>query len=187
MNLNFMGAPGAGKGTQSEFVAERLGIPQISTGDMLRAAVKNKTEMGVKAREFMEKGELVPDEVVIGIIADRIKEDDCKPGFILDGFPRNTEQASALDEIFKKDGIKLDQVIYFNVTDEELARRLLKRAEIERRSDDNPETIKNRLGIFKQKTQPVLDFYEKQGILKRVDANDSVENIKEKVKEALGK
>jgi len=186
MNLIFLGPPGAGKGTQAKIFLDRSGIIQISTGDILRTAVSKKTDLGIKAKSYMDKGELVPDEVVIGIIEERIKEPDCKKGFVLDGFPRTIQQAEALDKILAHQSIQLDHVINFEVNDEELVRRLLGRAEQEGRSDDNPESIRNRLAVFKQKTQPLIDYFHKQHILRSVSGIGTTDEIAQRVKIVIG-
>ncbi len=186
MNLIFLGPPGAGKGTQAKIVVERLGIIQVSTGDILRAAVKNGTELGLKAKAYMDRGDLVPDEVVIGIIEDRIKEPDCSAGFILDGFPRTMEQAKALDDILSKLGTKIDHVINFEVNEEELVSRLMARAEAEGRSDDNPESVRNRLRVFQEKTQPLVDYYKGTGILRNIYGLGDIQEVAGKVQAVLG-
>ena len=186
MQLIFLGPPGAGKGTQAKIFLDRAGIVQISTGDILRAAVTKGTELGLKAKSFMDKGELVPDSVVIGIIEQRIQEADCKKGFVLDGFPRTIEQAKALDDILAKLGIQMDHVVNFEVPDEELVKRLLGRAAQEGRSDDNPESIKNRLQIFKDKTQPLIQYYENKKILRHINGTGSTAEIADKVKAVVG-
>jgi len=177
MRLIFMGPPGAGKGTQAKIICNEKSIPQISTGDILRAAIQNGTEMGLKAKKFMDAGDLVPDEVVIGIIKDRLREADCKNGFLLDGFPRTIEQAKALDSLLKEMGIGLQFVLNLAVPDAELLKRLLERAKIEGRADDNEETIKNRLVNYNNKTFPLLDYYKNSGLLKEIDGMGSVEQI----------
>lgn len=186
MNLIFLGPPGAGKGTQAKIVEQAMSLVQVSTGDMLRAAVSAGTELGKKAKAFMDAGDLVPDEVVIGIIEERIKEPDCEKGFILDGFPRTEAQAEALDSILAKNGMQIDHVISFVVDDEELVKRLLGRAEEEGRSDDNPESIRNRLQVFHEKTSPLVNYYEKSGKLRAVEGVGTVEEISAKVKGILG-
>jgi adenylate kinase len=186
MQVIFLGPPGAGKGTQAKLFLERAGIVQISTGDILRAAVAEGTELGKQAKSFMDKGELVPDEVVIGIIEQRIKQSDCKNGFLLDGFPRTIEQAKALDAILEKLGLSIDHVISFEVPDEELVRRLLGRAEQEGRSDDNPESITNRLKVFKDKTQPLIQYYEQKNKLRHVVGIGSTAEIADRVKAVVG-
>lgn len=185
MRLIFMGPPGAGKGTQAKIICTEKNIPQISTGDILRAAIQNGTEMGLKAKKFMDAGDLVPDDVVIGIIRDRLKESDCKNGFLLDGFPRTLEQARALDELLKSMGIALQVVLNLAVPDAELLKRLLERAKIEGRADDNEETIKNRLVNYNNKTFPLLDYYKNTGLLKEIDGLGSVEQITNLIRGAL--
>jgi adenylate kinase len=186
MRIIFLGPPGAGKGTQAKIFLERAGIVQISTGDILRAAVANGTDLGKQAKAFMDKGELVPDSVVIGIIEQRIQEPDCKKGFVLDGFPRTIEQAQALDAILDKMGLSIDHVVNFEVPDDELVRRLLGRAAEEGRSDDNPESIKNRLQIFKDKTQPLINYYEQKQKLRHITGLGTTNEIADKVKAAIG-
>ena len=197
MKLIFLGAPGAGKGTQAEVVSERLSIPTISTGNIIRAAIKDGTEMGKKAKDFIEKGALVPDEVVIGIIKDRLKADDCKNGFILDGFPRTVPQAEALDEM----GIEIDKVIDIEVPDEKIAARMSGRrvcqgcgasyhllykkpekdgmcnscgSELVQRKDDHPDTVLERLAVYHTQTEPLKEFYEKKGKLKIVEGQEEI-------------
>lgn len=186
MQIIFLGPPGAGKGTQAKIFLDRAGIIQISTGDILRSAVANGTALGKQAKAFMDKGELVPDSVVIGIIEQRIQEPDCKKGFVLDGFPRTIEQAKALDLILEKLGLNIDHVVNFEVPDEELVRRLLGRAAQEGRSDDNPESIKNRLQIFKDKTQPLINYYEQKQKLRNIAGLGSTTEIADKVKAVVG-
>ena len=197
MNLIFLGAPGAGKGTQAEKVSEKLGIPTISTGNIIREALKNETEMGLKAKSFIESGKLVPDDVVIGIIKDRLAEDDCKNGFILDGFPRTIPQAEALDTM----GIKIDKVIDIEVADEKIVQRMSGRrvcpdcgasyhteykkpikdgicnacgAELVIRKDDKPEVVLDRLSVYHEQTEPLKDYYAAKGILKEVEGQEEV-------------
>lgn len=197
MNIIFLGAPGAGKGTQAEKVSEKLNIPTISTGNIIREALKNVTAMGLKAKEFIEAGKLVPDEVVIGIIKDRLSADDCKNGFILDGFPRTIPQAEALDAM----GIIIDKVIDIEVSDEAIAKRMSGRrvcgkcgasyhleykqpkAEgvcdvcgdtLVQRKDDAPETVLERLKIYHSETEPLKDYYSGTGKLRIVEGQDDV-------------
>lgn len=187
MNLIFLGPPGAGKGTQAKMLIERYSIPQISTGDILRAAVAEETDLGKKAKEYMEAGKLVPDEVVIGIIEQRLKQSDCEKGFILDGFPRTVAQAEALDKVLENMGSKIDHVLSLDVPAEELIKRLTGRrtckncgamyhvifkppksegicdkcgGELYQRSDDNEETVKSRLNVYEQQTRPLTDFQQ---------------------------
>lgn len=197
MNLILLGAPGAGKGTQAEKICEKLSIPAISTGNMLREAMANGTEMGLKAKSFIDAGKLVPDEVVIGIINERLKQDDCQNGFILDGFPRTIPQAEALDEM----GVRIDRVIDIEVADEKIASRLSGRrvclkcgatyhTEFKRpktdgvcdacgdtlvqRKDDMPETVLDRLKTYHEQTEPLKGYYEKKGILRVVEGQEEV-------------
>ena len=197
MNLILLGAPGAGKGTQAEKIVEKFGIPAISTGNIIRAALKNGTEMGLKAKSYMEAGQLVPDEVVIGIIQDRLKEDDCKNGFILDGFPRTIPQAQALEDM----GVRIDKVVDIEVPDEKITKRMSGRrvcsqcansyhleykrpqvdgicdacgGELVQRKDDAPETVQARLFEYHEMTEPLKDFYEKLGKLVIVHGQEEV-------------
>ncbi len=186
MILIFMGPPGAGKGTQSETVVDKLSIIQISTGDILRKAVNEQTALGVEAKRYMDSGNLVPDEVVIGIIRERIVEDDCQNGFILDGFPRTVAQAEALDEMLQEAGKKIDHVVYFDVPEKELIIRLLSRAEKEKRSDDNLETIQNRLNVFREKTEPLLEYYKSRDSLRFIEGTGTIEDVKGRLFKAIG-
>ncbi|EQA62104.1 AAA domain protein [Leptospira alexanderi serovar Manhao 3 str. L 60] len=180
-----MGPPGAGKGTQAKILCAKLSIPQISTGDILREAVKYQTPMGIEAKRYMDAGDLVPDSVVIGIIKDRIREADCKNGFLLDGFPRTVEQADALDVLLKNEGKSIDKAINLEVPDEELLKRLLGRAEIEGRTDDNETTIKNRLDNYNKKTLPLLDFYAAQKKLSQVNGVGTLEEVTSLIQKEL--
>ncbi|MGJ4745031.1 adenylate kinase [Leptospira sp. SA-E8] len=184
-SIIFMGPPGAGKGTQAKILCDTLGIPQISTGDILRAAVKNGTQMGLEAKKYMDAGDLVPDSVVIGIIKDRLVEPDCKNGFLLDGFPRTVEQADALDKILNTEGLKIKRAINLEVPDDELLQRLLKRAEIEGRSDDNETTIKSRLDTYNKKTLPLLDYYAAKGNLSRVNGVGNLDTVTKLIEKEL--
>ena len=197
MKLILLGAPGAGKGTQAEVISEHLSIPTISTGNIIRAALKAQTEMGIKAKEFIDKGLLVPDDVVIGIVRERLKEDDCKNGFILDGFPRTVPQAQALDDM----GINIDKVIDIQVPDEKIVQRLSGRrvcggcgasyhllykkpekdgvcnhcgAQLVQRSDDQEETILERLKVYHEQTEPLVEFYKKKNKLTVVEGQEEV-------------
>ncbi|MBE0492278.1 MAG: adenylate kinase [Sulfurospirillum sp.] len=201
MNLMLFGAPGAGKGTQAKYLIERYNIPQIATGDILRAAIVNKTAMGMEAKEYMDAGKLVPDSTIIGIIQDRLAQSDCKEGFILDGFPRTLAQAQALDFLMEKMGIKLDKVISLNVPDELIVGRISGRrvcvkcgasfhvefnpekvegvcdycdGELIVRKDDNAQTVKSRLEAYHAQTAPLLDFYSDKGILSTLDGTKDV-------------
>lgn len=168
-----IGAPGSGKGTHSEAIKNRYGVAHISTGEMLRENVKKGSELGKKANEYMKKGELVPDEIIIGMVANRIKEDDCLNGFLLDGFPRTVEQANAIDKLLEDNKTSVSAVINLIVGENELIRRLIKRG----RADDNEETIKNRLGVFNYQTYPVIEHYKKAGKLLDIEGEGDVETI----------
>lgn len=183
--LLLLGPPGAGKGTQAQRITEELGIPQISTGDMLRAAVQAGSEVGREAKGFMDAGELVPDRVVIGVAKDRLGQPDAREGFILDGFPRTSAQAQALDEMLPELGFALERCVAIRVDEEELVGRLLKRAEIEGRSDDNEESIRTRMGEYKAKTAPLISYYEAKGILVEVDGKGSVDEVAARIAAGL--
>lgn len=180
-----MGAPGAGKGTQAALLVEKLGIPHISTGDMLRAAVKAETPIGLKAKAVMDSGQLVSDDIVIAIAEERLSQDDCRKGFILDGFPRTLAQAEALTEVLERIGSGIDCCLAITVDNDEVVKRLLKRAEIEGRADDNEETIRARMDVYDAQTAPVLDYYRRLGLLEEVDGMGSVEEVSEALTGAL--
>ena len=199
MNLILLGAPGAGKGTQAEVICDRLSIPAISTGNIIREALRNETELGLKAKKFIEEGALVPDEVVIGIIQERLKEDDCKNGFILDGFPRTVPQAEALDKM----GVVIDKVVDIEVADSKICERLSGRrvckacsasyhtlykpskdgetcdkcgGELICRKDDHPDTVLERLKVYHEQTEPLIAFYKSRGKLVVVEGQEEVED-----------
>ena len=209
MKLILLGAPGAGKGTQAEIISQRLNIPTISTGNMLRAAVKNGTPIGLKAKEYMDAGKLVPDEVIIGIVAERLAEPDCANGYILDGVPRTIAQAEALEAA----GIHFDVVLSIEISDDEIISRMGGRractacgatyhvvaapskvegkcdkcgADLVLRDDNKPETVKNRLTVYHTETEPLKDFYAKRGNLKSVDNQSNIEATTKVVFAALG-
>jgi adenylate kinase len=208
MNMIMLGAPGAGKGTQAAVLCEHFGIPTISTGNMIREALKNGTEMGLKAKSFMDEGKLVPDEVVIGIVKERLAEDDCKKGFILDGFPRTIPQAEALDEM----GVDIEYVINIDISDERIVNRMSGRRVCEscgrpyhlvnlkpkkdgvcddcngtlvQRKDDHPDTVLARLEVYHKETEPLVAYYEKQGKLVNVEGVDDVETTKNAILKAI--
>lgn len=185
MKLLFMGPPGAGKGTQAKIICDDYNIPQISTGEILRAAVKNGTELGRQAQEFMNAGKLVPDEVVIGIVRERIKEPDASKGYILDGFPRTIEQARALDSMLEEMGQQLDVALNLDVPDEELIKRLLDRAQKDGRKDDTEPVIKNRLKVYNDQTHPLIEYYSKNGLLRSINGLGSMEEITARIRSTL--
>ena len=191
MNLILLGPPGAGKGTQSQLISEKSGIPQLSTGEMLRAAVKAGTPVGLRAKEIMSAGGLVPDEIVIGIIADRIGEKDCARGFILDGFPRTLPQATALDHLLASKGIKLDAVIELKVDDAILASRIEKRAQETSaaggtvRPDDNVEALKTRLMAYYRETAPLVGYYYAHGLLRTIDGMAPIAEVTRQIDNIL--
>ncbi len=214
MNLLIMGPPGAGKGTQAEVLVKELEITHISTGDMFRNAIKEGTEMGRKAKEYMDKGELVPDEVVIGMVRDRLSQPDCKKGFLLDGFPRTVEQARALDVTLDGLGIKLNGVVNIVVPLDKLMERLTGRrvckgcgasyhvmfnppekagicntcgGELYQRSDDNEESVGTRLRAYEEKTQPLIDYYKDKGILLDINGDQDIKKVLEDILKALRK
>jgi adenylate kinase len=183
MRIILLGPPGAGKGTQAARIVERFGIPQLSTGDMLRAAVAAGTPVGLKAKEIMERGDLVPDDVVVGIVAERIAQDDARKGFILDGFPRTVGQAKAFDDMLAKKGLKLDAVIEFQVDEGALVKRIETRAAEAQargepvRKDDNPEVFKTRLEAYRAQTAPLSAYYREKGALKSVAGMKPIDEV----------
>lgn len=212
MNIILMGLPGAGKGTQASEIIKKYPIPHISTGDMFRAAIKNNTELGQKAKSFMDNGELVPDEVTIGIVRERLLEEDAKRGFLLDGFPRTVEQAEALNEMLAAVDRKIEGVINIDVQEEELMNRLTGRricevcgttyhlvfnppkvdgicdidgGKLYQRADDNPETVRTRLDVNIKQTKPLIDFYTKQGVLFNVDGSKDIKDVTTEVEKVL--
>jgi adenylate kinase len=213
VNLVLMGLPGAGKGTQAEKIVEKYNIPHISTGDMFRAAMKEGTELGLKAKSFMDKGELVPDEVTIGIVRERLSKDDCKKGFLLDGFPRTVAQAEALESMLASMDKKIDYVINVDVDQDILMERLTGRrickscgatyhlvfnppsvdgvcdrcgGELYQRADDNSETVQNRLEVNMKQSKPLLDFYESKGYLRNINGQQDIEKVFADIDELLG-
>ena len=177
MRLILFGPPGAGKGTQAKKITDKYMTAHISTGDMLRAAVKNGTELGVLAKSYMDKGELVPDGVVIGIIKDRIAEKDARNGFMLDGFPRTVPQAEALSEMLNSEGETIDAVVSIEVADEEIVKRILERQKIEGRQDDTEDVVRNRLRVYRNQTEPIKSYYSNEGVLFEVDGMGTVDDV----------
>ncbi|MCR5354933.1 MAG: adenylate kinase [Lachnospiraceae bacterium] len=213
MKIIMLGAPGAGKGTQAKQIAGKYNIPHISTGDIFRANIKNGTDLGKKAKEYMDQGLLVPDELTCDLVMDRISHDDCKNGFVLDGFPRTIPQAEALDEALKKIGQSMDFAINVDVPDSHIVNRMSGRraclgcgatyhvvaippkkegicdicgAELVLRDDDKPETVQKRLDVYHEQTQPLIEYYDKQGILKTVDGTMQMEDVFAGITSILG-
>ncbi|MEE3328857.1 MAG: adenylate kinase [Myxococcota bacterium] len=180
-----LGAPGAGKGTQAARIIEALEIPHISTGDMLRAAVAAGTEVGLKAKAVMDAGQLVSDEIVIGIARERLSEPDAASGFVLDGFPRTLDQAVALDGILEELGLPVECCLAITVETEEVVERLLKRAELEGRADDNEETIRERMRVYDAQTAPLLEYYGEKDIVKEVPGMGSIDSVSASLMKAL--
>lgn len=214
MKIIMLGAPGAGKGTQAKKIAAQYSIPHISTGDIFRANIKNNTELGQKAKTYMDKGELVPDSLVVDLIMDRFKEADCANGYVLDGFPRTIPQAEALDNALKANGEKVDFAINIEVPDENIINRMSGRRacvgcgatyhikynptkvegvcdacgeKLILRDDDKPETVKNRLSVYHEQTQPLIDYYNKAGVLAEVDGTKDMEDVFKDIVNILGK
>ncbi len=181
MRIVFVGPPGAGKGTQAEKIIAKYHPAHLSTGDMLRSARDAKTEIGLEAEKYMSAGQLVPDDVIVGIISDRLQEPDCQAGYLLDGFPRTIAQAEALDKMLAEKGTPLDVVLELRVPDEELFNRLAGRG----RADDKPEVIRERLVAYNNQTSPLLDYYGKQNLLRTIDGLGSVDDIFARVEKVL--
>ncbi len=185
LNLVLFGPPGSGKGTQSEKIIEKYGLVHLSTGDILRGEIANKTSLGMKAKEIMDKGELVSDEIVIGMIGNKIEANKDAKGFIFDGFPRTVAQAEALDKLLEEHNEEITLMISLEVEKEELVKRLLKRGEETGRADDNLETIENRINVYHQQTSPVKEYYAAQGKAHLVDGVGSIDDIFEKVTDQI--
>ncbi len=213
MNIILLGPPGAGKGTQAKRLIDKYGIPQISTGDMLRAALKAGTPLGLEAKKYMDKGELVPDSVVIGLVKERIQQDDCAKGYMLDGFPRNVSQAEALDGMLGQLGQKIDHVVCIEVPNDELVERLTGRrtcrecgagyhvkfdppkkdgtcdkcgGELYQRDDDNVQTVTSRLKVYSDQTEPLINYYDNQSKLRRIDGVGDIDDIFGRIVAVLG-
>ncbi len=180
-----LGPPGAGKGTQATFIAERYGIPAISTGDIFRANIKAGTELGEQVKEITASGGLVPDELTNRIVADRLAQSDAQEGFLLDGYPRNLGQVEALDAILAETGQSLDVVLELVVDTEEVVQRLLKRAEIEGRVDDTEEVVRHRMDVYAEQTSPLSDAYDKRGLLATVDGMGEVDEVTQRITDVL--
>ena len=214
MKIIMLGAPGAGKGTQAKKIAEKYSIPHISTGDIFRANIKNGTELGQKAKTYMDQGLLVPDELVVDLVVDRVNQEDCKNGYVLDGFPRTIPQAEALTAALEKIGQKMDYAIDVDVPDENIVNRMSGRraclncgatyhivsiptkvegicdrcgSPVVLRDDDKPETVQKRLNVYHEQTQPLIDYYSKKGVLAEVDGTQSMENVFNAIVDVLGK
>jgi len=185
MRIVLLGPPGSGKGTQAALLKDRLGVPHISTGDLLRSAVAEGTPLGKKAQSFMDRGELVPDELMLGLIEERLGSADVKPGFILDGYPRNLAQARALDEVLERIGQPAEKALELVVDEEQIVDRLAKRADEEGRSDDTEEVVRNRLAVYREQTAPVSDYYREKGLLEQIDGIGSIEEINRRLADAL--
>lgn len=213
MKIIMLGAPGAGKGTQAKMIADKYGVPHISTGDIFRANIKNGTELGMEAKKYMDQGLLVPDELTVRILLDRVAQDDCKNGYVLDGFPRTIPQAEVLDSELTKLGDHIDYAINVDVPDENIVKRMSGRrvcltcgatyhiehvppkkegicdvcgSELVLRDDDKPETVKNRLNVYHEQTQPLIDFYTEKGVLKTVDGTVPMEEVFAAITAILG-
>ena len=213
MKIIMLGAPGAGKGTQAKMIADKYGVPHISTGDIFRANIKNCTELGMEAKKYMDQGLLVPDELTVRILLDRVAQDDCKNGYVLDGFPRTIPQAEVLDSELTKLGDHIDYAINVDVPDENIVKRMSGRracltcgatyhiehvppkkegicdvcgSELVLRDDDKPETVKNRLNVYHEQTQPLIDFYTEKGVLKTVDGTVPMEEVFAAITAILG-
>jgi adenylate kinase len=187
MRLILLGPPGAGKGTQAKILVEAYGIPQLSTGDILRSAIAAKTQLGLEAKAIVDRGDLVSDAIVNGIVSERLDAEDCKPGFILDGFPRTIAQAEALDQMLIDKGVKLDAVVEIKADADELVRRVIQRSKESggARADDNEEVLRKRLDIYKEQTAPLVAYYSDKGLLKAVDGMEPVEKVTASIKSAI--
>lgn len=185
MRLILLGPPGAGKGTQAKILVEAYGIPQLSTGDILRSAIQERTPLGLAAKEVMDRGDLVSNDIVNGIVSERLDAVDCQPGFILDGFPRTIGQAEALDKMLADKGIALDAVIEMTADADTLVSRVINRAKESNRPDDNPEVIRKRLDVYKNDTAPLVDYYRARGLVNTIDGMAPVEEVTAAIKAAI--
>lgn len=184
--LLIVGPPGAGKGTQAARIVETLGIPAISTGDIFRSNVSEKTELGVLAQSYMDKGEYVPDEVTNNMVKDRLSQDDAKDGFLLDGYPRTVQQVEALDAMLATLGVSLDAVILLDVDNEAIVQRLIQRGATQGRSDDNEETIRRRIEVYTEQTSPLVDIYTERGLVKKIDGMQEIDAVSADILRVLG-
>lgn len=187
MQIIVLGAPGSGKGTQGALLADRLGVPKIATGDLLRAAVRDRTPLGVEARSFMDRGLLVPDEIILGLIEEVLRSPEAQDGVIMDGFPRTLAQAEAVEGLLADRGSRIDRVLLIDVPEDELVKRMLGRARAEGRSDDTPETIRKRLAVYGEQTAPLIRYYEERGLLTTIVGLGTVREVADRVNEALGR
>jgi adenylate kinase len=187
MRLILLGPPGAGKGTQAKILVEAYGIPQLSTGDILRSAIAAKTPLGIEAKAIVDRGDLVSDAIVNGIVSERLDADDCKPGFILDGFPRTIAQAEALDRMLVDKGAKLDAVIEIKADADELVRRVIQRAKESggARADDNEDVLRKRLGVYQDQTAPLVAYYSDKGLIRTVDGMAPVDEVTAAIKASI--
>jgi len=182
-----LGAPGSGKGTQGKILAERLGLPKITTGDILRAAMKAGTPLGVEAKKYYDAGKLVPDSVVLGMIKDELARPEAKDGAIFDGFPRTAAQAELVDKTLAERGQRLNHILLLDVTEDELVRRMRQRAQTEGRADDTPDAIATRLQVYQRDTAPLIAHYAQRGIVHRVPGTGTVDQITEEIKRIIGR
>jgi adenylate kinase len=182
-----LGAPGSGKGTQGKILAERLGLPKITTGDILREAVKNRTDLGKEAKRYMEAGALVPDAIVLDLIKRELDRSTAKEGAVFDGFPRTAPQAELVDKTLAERGQRLNHILLLDVTEEELLRRMQQRATVEGRTDDTPQTIKTRLQVYQRDTAPLIAHYAQRGIVHRVPGSGTVPQIADEIKRIIGR
>jgi adenylate kinase len=187
MRLILLGPPGAGKGTQAKALIAAYGIPQLSTGDILRSAIAQKTPMGLAAKEVMDRGDLVSDEIVNGIVSERLDSDDCRPGFILDGFPRTIPQAEALEQMLQQKGMALDAVVEMTADSDELVRRIVNRARESgtARGDDNVEVVRKRLEVYREQTAPLVEYYRGHGLIRSVDGMLPVDEVTNAIRAAV--
>jgi len=212
VNLVMLGPPGAGKGTQAALIAEKLGVPHVATGDLFREALKSETELGLTAKSYMERGELVPDEVTVAMVRERLQKPDSESGVVLDGFPRTIEQAEALKVLLAEQGEAIDAALFIDAAEDELVRRLSNRwtcrncqavynvisnppheegkcdicgGELYQRADDVPETVRNRIRVYWQQTSPLVDYYQDQGLLITIKSEGGIERVQQKIQEAL--